>query len=117
MPTTNGERSFFARYIDEPPKKEQPTVTIQKGPLLPPTVPPTDSKSPPIEQLLDFLINHWSEPTINARTIHWRGPNCTRNRKSVIELAEALVAAGWLCPVKPRRRDMRVWKIVRGPSR
>jgi hypothetical protein len=74
--------------------------------------------NPPIEQLLDFLINHWSEPTINARTIHWRGPSCTRNRKSVIELAEALVAAGWLSPViKPRRRDMRVWEIVRGPSR
>jgi hypothetical protein len=58
--------SFFARYIDEP-KKERQVETIPRGPLLRPIVPPSDSNSPPIEQLLDFLINRWSEPTINAR--------------------------------------------------
>ena len=111
------ERLGQQRQLAENLEKEQPPVTIPRGPLLQPVVPPTDYNSPPIEQLLDFLINRWSEPTINARTIHWRGPNCTRNRKSVIELAEALVAAGWLSPVKARRHDMRVWEIVRGPSR
>ena len=89
---SDGGKSVFAKYVEEPEKEQQP-VTIPRGPLLQPIVPPTDSNSPPIEQLLDFLINHWSEPTINARTIHWRGPSCARNRKSVIELAEALVAA------------------------
>jgi hypothetical protein len=116
--TTNDEgKSVFAQYIvdDKPPKK--PPVTIPRGPLLQPIVAPADYKSSPVEKLLDFLVNHWSAPTIRAQQIHWRGPNCVRNRKTVSKLTRILVEHGWLARVKARRRDTELFRIVREPSR
>jgi len=98
---------------DSPPKPER---TIPRGPLLQPIVPPSDYRtSSPTEQLLDFIINHWRKDTISVRDICWRGPNSLRNQKSAIGLAETLAENGWLAPIKSRRRDMREWRIVRGP--
>src|SRR5262245_9934106 len=117
MSTINGndKPSFFARYIG--PGKEQPVEPekILRGPLLKPIVPPTTPQSSPTEKLLDWIINHWSEPTISVRDICWRGPNSLRNRKSAIGLAETLAENGWLAPIKSRRHDMREWQIIRGP--
>jgi hypothetical protein len=76
----------------QPPEKERPVKPeIQSGPLLRWVVPPAEPKSPPIEKLLDWLLNHWTEDTISVRDIHRSGPNVTRNRKSATELAERLV--------------------------
>jgi hypothetical protein len=110
-----GERSFFARYIDEP-EKEQPLVTIPRGPLLRPEVPPTDGNSPPVEKLLDWLVNRWPKPAVQTRDILQYGPNCLRNRKSAIATAEILAQNGWLAPQKTRQHRGRAWRIVRGPE-
>ena len=67
-PNDDGERSFFARYIDEPEKQRQ-VETIPRGPLLRPIVPSTDYRSPPIERLLDWLINRWPGATVSTRNI------------------------------------------------
>jgi hypothetical protein len=107
--------SFFARYIDEPKRPVEPEK-ILRGPLLKPIAPPTDRRSPPVEQLLDWLINHWSEPTISLRNICRSGPNSIRERKSAIALTKSLTENGWLAPVKSRRRDMKEWRIARGPG-
>jgi len=116
---TDEGKSVFSQYIadDSSSKKEQRGSEIQRGPLLQPIVPPADPKSTPAEKLLDFLVNHWPAPTIRAQQIHWRGPNCVRNRKTVINLTRVLVERGWLAPVKARRRDSKIWRIVREPSR
>jgi hypothetical protein len=109
---SDGGKSVFARYVAEP-KKEQPTVTVPRGPLLTPVVPPTDSKSPPIERLLDFVVNRWAKPAIRAREI--RQYSAIRDRKSAVALAEILEKNGWLAPLPPTRRyDERRWRIVRG---
>jgi hypothetical protein len=116
--TTNGDSgpSFFARYIG--PEKERPVEPekILRGPLLKPIAPPTDRRSSPVERLLDFCINHWRGPIISARAIVKFGPNPIRNRKSAIKAAEALAENGWLERIKSRRRDMREWRIARGPG-
>ena len=109
----DGERSFFARYIDEPEKQRQ-VETIPRGPLLRPIVPPADSNSPPIERLLDFIVNRWPRPVIRVREICQFGPGSIRDRKSALALAEVLAANGWLAPIKTRRHDTRAWQIVRG---
>jgi hypothetical protein len=72
--------------------------------------------SPPIEKLLDWLVNHWTKPTISAREIRHRGPNSIRDRQRVIDLAEILVRQGRLIPIPTRRRDMKAWQIVRRPG-
>jgi hypothetical protein len=111
-----GETSFFARYIDSPPKKERPPVTIPRGPLLQPIVPPTDGKSPPIEKLLDWLVNRWPGGTVSTRNIMQFGPGCLRDRKSAITTAGILVEHGWLHPLPTRQHRGRAWQIVRGPT-
>jgi hypothetical protein len=109
---SDGSKSIFSKFVEEP-EKEQPTVTIPKGPLLPPTVPPTDSNSPPIERLLDFIVNRWPKPAIRAREI--RQYSAIRDRKNATALAEILEKNGWLAPLPPTRRyDERRWRIVRG---
>src|SRR4051794_37384142 len=109
-----GKKSVFARYVAEP-EKEQPPVTIPRGPLLQPIVPPSDSKSPPIERLLDFLVNRWRRPEIRIREICQFGPNPIRNRKNALALAETLAANGWLAPLPPtRQHNEKLWRIVRG---
>jgi hypothetical protein len=105
--------SVFAKYVEES-EKEQPPITIPRGPLLRPIVPSTDSKSPPIERLLDFLVNRWRKPAIRIREICQFGPGSIRDRKSAMALAEILVAHGWLAPNKTRRHDTREWQIIRG---
>lgn len=82
--------------------------------VAPPTVAPANPKSPPIDKLLDWIVNYWARPTITARDIHIYGPNCTRDRKTTLTLAETLVARGWLRPLKTRQRNMRKWQINRG---
>jgi hypothetical protein len=108
-------KSVFARHIGGQ-EKEQPSVTIPRGPLLRPIVPPTDYNSPPIDKCLDWLVNRWPRSSVRVRDICRFGPNTTRDRKSAIALAETLVEHGWLTPIKARRCDMREWQIVRGPS-
>src|SRR5262245_55500674 len=110
--------SVFTKYVADIPEPERPVEPgrILRGPLVQPVVPPTDRKSSPAERLLDWLINAWDKPTVSARDICWRGPTVVRNRQSVIDLAGVLVAAGWLAPIKSRRRDMREWRIARGPG-
>jgi hypothetical protein len=46
------------------------------------------------------------------------GPNCLRDdRNNVIALAETLAEHGWLSPLEAPRHDVKMWQIVRGPSR
>src|SRR5882762_9285626 len=99
MANDDNKPSFFARYIDGP--KEQPPVTVPRGPLLQPIVPPADSNSPPIERLLDFIVNRWPKPAIRVREICQFGPGSIRDRKSAIALTEILAQNGWLAPLPP----------------
>jgi hypothetical protein len=111
--------SIFSRHIVDDQKPEQPgePEKILRGPLLQPIVPPAGPQSSQIEKLLDWLVNHWPGPTVSARDIYRHGPCPLRdNRKSAIDLAEILVKNGWLTPIKSRRRDMREWRIARGPG-
>ena len=68
--------NLFERLGQQPPEKEWPVQPeIQSGPLLRPVVPPADPQSPPIEKLLDWLLNRWTKDTINTRLIRIYGPN------------------------------------------
>jgi hypothetical protein len=104
-------------FVDEP-KKESPTKPekILRGPLLQPIVPPATQNDPPLERMLDFLVNHWRQPTIDVRSIMQYGPR-PRSRKKALDLTEILVANGWLEPLDTHRRDRRVWRIARGPDK
>src|SRR5262245_65864898 len=93
-----GETSFFARYIDVPKKRPVEPEKILRGPLLKPIAPPATPQSSPTEKLLDWLINHWSKPTISTRDIQRCGPNSIRDRKSAIKQAKILAENGWLAP-------------------
>lgn len=66
------------------------------------------ANSPPM--LLSWLRNHWPGTTVSARDLYWRGP--IRDRKIALELADALVAQGWLAPLKTFRHDRLEWRIV-----
>jgi hypothetical protein len=101
--------------VADTPKPEQLPVTIPRGPLLQPIVPPADHKSPPIEKLLDWLVNRWPKSAIRVREICQFGPPAARNRKSAIALTELLAANGWLTPIETRQHNMKLWRIVRGP--
>ena len=68
--------------------------------------------SPPIEKLLDWLVNYWTRPTVSVREICIYGPNCVRDKKTILSLAQTLVERGWLAPTKTRRRDMKKWQIT-----
>ena len=69
--------------------------------------------SPSIEKLLDWLVNHWTKPTISAREIYTYGPNSIRNKKTTLNLAQILVEQGWLVPMETRQYNIHEWKIVR----
>jgi hypothetical protein len=84
--------------------------------------------SPQIENLLDWLVNHWAKPTVTAREIYTYGPNSIRNKKTTLSLTEVLVEDGWLIPTETHQRNKhhrfltgsnrcyrREWKIVKGP--
>jgi hypothetical protein len=111
--------SLFKRLQEKQPQhleKERQAEIIPRGPLLQPIVPPTDSKSPLIEQTLDWIINRWPQPAIRVRDILRFGPAAARNRKNAVALAENLAAHGWLQPLATRQHNMKMWQIVRGPS-
>ena len=60
--------------------------------------------------LLNWLRNHWPKTTNSARDLYRHGP--IRERKIALELADALVAQGWLAPLKTFRHDRLEWQIV-----
>jgi hypothetical protein len=81
---------------------------------------PTEAKvkqpdKDPAQRLLDWLINHWSKPSITAREIQQFGPRVIRDQKSVSDATKILVKQGWLTPVETHRRDAREWLITRKP--
>jgi hypothetical protein len=78
----------------------------------PSAVPPTNRKSPPVGKLLDWLVNHWAEPSITAREIYSYGPRCIRDKQTTLNLTHALVERRWLIPIETRRRDMHEWHIA-----
>jgi hypothetical protein len=97
---TNGDESFFARYIEKAPA---------------PIEPPPQATPPAIREMLDWLQHHWTKPTIRARDIYRYGPHRrTRGREGAIEIAENLVKRGWLIPLKAKRRDVKRWQITIG---
>jgi hypothetical protein len=98
--TINGDDgpSFFARYIDDPEKERLEFEKIRTGKNT--------------EKLRDWLVNHWTKPTVTVREIRIYGPNLIRDGKAALSTAESLVEQGWLVPLKTRRRDMREWQIV-----
>src|SRR5262249_20382794 len=111
-------KSVFSRFIeDDGPKKERLPGTTPRGPLLQPIVPPANYNSSPTEKLLDWLVNRWPKPSVRVRDICRFGPGSLGDRKSAINLAEALEAHGWLTPLKTRQHNMKMWQVVRGPSR
>jgi hypothetical protein len=115
--STNDGKSIFSQHVAKVPEKERPPVTIPRGPLLPPNVPPADHRSAtPTEQLLAFVVNRWPGTTVSTRNIMQFGPGCLRERKSAIVTAKILVEHGWLHPLPTRQHRGRAWQIVRGPS-
>src|SRR5262245_12651425 len=103
------EASFFARYIDVPKKQPVEPEKRLRGPSQKPIAPKDTPQSSPTEKLLDWLINHWSQPTISVRNIQRCGPNSIRDRKSAINQAKILAENGWLAPIKSRQRNMKHW--------
>jgi hypothetical protein len=91
----------FIDYLTLPPRSAVPRASFD---------------SPPIGKLLDWLVNDWSKPTVTAREAYSYGPRAIRDRETILSLALILVARGWLVPIPTRRRDMKEWQIVRGPS-
>jgi hypothetical protein len=72
-----------------------------------------------IERLLDWLMNRWVGDSVTAFQIRHHGPYPFRPPASstlAVDIAEELVARGWLMAVKPRRRDSKEWKIARRPA-
>jgi hypothetical protein len=90
---TNGETFSFA---NEPAPAKQP------------------HKSPP-QLLLDWLLQHWTNPNICLRDIRAYAPNSIRDEETAISSAEALARHGWLSELPAHRHDRRVWRIDRKP--
>ena len=93
MAQTNGEKFSFA---DEPTPARQP-----------------HKSSPQI--LLDWLLQHWTDPDICLRDIYSYAPCAIRDEEIAISSAETLVRHGWLSELPAHRRDRRVWRIARKP--
>jgi hypothetical protein len=82
-----------------------------------PAVKRTNIEPPPINLLLDWLVNRWSKPTISARDLYTYGPKCVRNRQTVLSLTQDLSERGWVVPIPSRQRNMKQWRIIRrGPD-
>jgi hypothetical protein len=112
-----GSGSVFARYIADVPKPKQTAPEIiRMGPAAT-TIPPAGPKAHPTEKFLAWLLNYWTKPTISLRQICRHGPTATRDWERAMDLAETLVERGWFVRRETHRRDMRVWQILRGPSR
>jgi len=93
MPKTNGEKFTFA---GEPAPAKQP-----------------HKSSPQI--LLDWLLQHWTNPDICLRDIRAYAPRPVRDEEIAISSAETLTRHGWLTELKAHRHDRRVWRIDRKP--
>ena len=93
--------NLFERLDRRPPPTEEAVKRPRSG-------------SPPIEMLLDWLVNDWPKPTIAARDIYTYGPNSIRDRNTVLSLARILVERRWLVPIETHQHNMRKWKIARG---
>jgi len=65
--------------------------------------------------LLDWILQHWTEPTICMRDLYSYAPRSIRNEEIAISSAEALVRHGWLSEIPAHRHDRRVWRIDRKP--
>ena len=78
----------------------------------PPVEKAAEPGSSPIEKLLDWLVNHWPRSTITAQKIYTYGPNCIRDKKTTLSLAQILVEQGWLVPIETRQYNTHEWKIV-----
>ena len=94
MPKGNGETFSFA---DEPSPRPEP------------------AKKEPAQLLLDWLLQHWTDPDICLRDIRAYAPAPVRDEKIAISSAEALARHGWLSELPARRRNRRVWRIDRKP--
>ena len=97
-----------------PAEQAQQPEVIRMGPAAT-TIPTTSPNAHPTEKVLDWLLNYWPKPTISLREICRLGPHAFRDWESAMDLAETLVQRGWFirCNAQ-KRRDMRVWQIVRG---
>jgi hypothetical protein len=104
-------KSVFSEYINDNPEPQEPEK-ILRGPFLQPVVPPADRKAAPIERLLSWIMNNFDGTTISVRDICWRGPRPIRDRANALAMAESLVAAGWLAPIKSHRHDRREYRIA-----
>ena len=69
----------------------------------------------PAQLLLDWLLQHWTEPTICMRDLYSYAPRSIRNEEIAISSAEALARHGWLSELPAHRHDRRVWRIDRKP--
>jgi len=67
------------------------------------------------QMLLDWLLQHWTNPDICLRDIRAYAPNSIRDEEIAISSAEALVRHGWLTELRAHRHDRRVWRIDRKP--
>jgi hypothetical protein len=65
--------------------------------------------------LLDWLLQHWTDPDICLRDIRAYAPRPVRNEEIAIGAAETLTRYGWLSEIKAHRHDRRVWRIDRKP--
>jgi hypothetical protein len=80
--------------------------------------PPAEQKKQPhknpTEELLEWLVVHWAQPTVSARDIHRSAPTFFRDKKMILDLTQELEKRGWLTPTPAHRHDSRTWKIARG---
>jgi hypothetical protein len=83
-------------------KPEQPRDENQPKPERP-------QKPLPTQELLVW-IRRRNRPAISLRDIQVYGPRASRERKTAISHLEALERHGWLAPMKPHRRDRRLWQ-------
>jgi len=86
----------FSRHGGEP--KDRPEPERRKSP-------------PPAQELLVWIQQCWNKPTISLRDIQVYAPGAIRDRETATRHAETLEKYGWLAPVRPRRRDRRVWRL------
>jgi hypothetical protein len=96
------------------PEKLEPDI-VRRGPQ--PLIPIAHHKSSPSEQLLSWIVNFWPKPVISLREIRVYGPYSTRPAKDAASLTKTLTEFGWLVPMKTHRRDRKMWRIIREPSR
>jgi hypothetical protein len=82
-------------FADEPPK-EQPRKELASA-----------------QKLLDWVLRQRKQ-IITSKDLYQCAPRSIRfDRENAIETAEVLVRYGWLVPLPTRRRDARVWQVIR----